>query len=84
MLYTPTSMADFDEGFIDEFAVNGQIGEDFPLFPTGTLDKSLELDATMFGTMAPSLAAGFTQPSSQDFMDYNVDWSNDFTFAEQH
>ncbi|KAH7035005.1 uncharacterized protein B0I36DRAFT_317405 [Microdochium trichocladiopsis] len=86
MLYTPTSMADLDEGFIDEFAVNGQIGEDFPLFPTGGLDKSMELDPTVFGTMPPSLAAGFTQPSSQDFMDYTtVDWSGDFaTFPEQH
>ncbi|KAJ1331178.1 general transcription factor IIIA [Microdochium nivale] len=85
MLYTPTSMVDFDEGFIDEFAVNGQIGEDFPLFPTGTLNKSMELDPTIFGTIPPSLAAGFTQQSSQDFMDYSVDWSGDFVnFPEQH
>lgn len=79
MLFTPTSMAEVDEGF-EDFSPNCQLGEDFLLFPpTGLTGKQEDLN-NLFGTMAhmPSLAGGFTQPSSQDFnMDYDrpMDWS---------
>ncbi|KAI0017248.1 hypothetical protein F4780DRAFT_782447 [Xylariomycetidae sp. FL0641] len=80
MLYTPTSMV--DEGF-DDYAPagNGQFETDmdFCLFPSNDMGKSPEYDAALFGNVAPSLAAGYTQPSSQDFnMEYNpavMDWA---------
>ncbi|KAH9908989.1 hypothetical protein F4778DRAFT_768020 [Xylariomycetidae sp. FL2044] len=82
MLYTPSSLAEVDEGF-EEYppAANG---EDFLLFPpqNTSMIKSTEFDNVLFGSVPPSLAAGFTQPSSQDFnIDYNqpMMWtSNDF------
>ncbi|KAI1637366.1 hypothetical protein F4809DRAFT_604999 [Biscogniauxia mediterranea] len=80
MLYTPISMAD-DEGFEDYHqGGDGQFGDDFLLFPS---TKATGFDQGLFGNMAPSLAAGYSQPSSQDFnMDYSnpsMDWtSTDF------
>jgi hypothetical protein len=72
MLFTPASM--IDEGF-DEFTCNDQLGgNDFLLFPP----KSNEYDGSLFMNTTPSAAAGFTQPSSQDFnMEYNtnMDWT---------
>lgn len=68
MLFTPASMV--DEVF-DDFNAN-DIGNDFVLFSS---TKTSEFDNAVF--MTPSAAAGFTQPSSQDFnMDYNstMDW----------
>ncbi|KAH6659955.1 hypothetical protein BKA67DRAFT_653160 [Truncatella angustata] len=82
MLFTPASM--IDEGF-DEFGCNDQFGSndfggnDFLLFP----NKSNEYDGSLLMNTMPSAAAGFSQPSSQDFnMDFNpvMDWtSTDFS-----
>lgn len=91
MLYTPTSMAEVDEGF-EDYTGNCQFGgEDFLLFPsTGMNNKHEDLD-NLFGSgsIAPSVAGNFTQPSSQDFsLDYNpqMDWSaSEFQgFPHQH
>ncbi|KAI0159484.1 hypothetical protein BJ166DRAFT_564537 [Pestalotiopsis sp. NC0098] len=75
MLYTPASMV--DEGF-EDFGCNDQMDNDFLLFPP----KSNEYDGNLFMDTMPSAAAGFTQPSSQDFniefnatMDANMDWT---------
>ncbi|KAI0136508.1 hypothetical protein BJ170DRAFT_572604 [Xylariales sp. AK1849] len=80
MLFTPASMV--DEGF-DDFVPNDQLGSgDFLLFPPADLSKSTEFD-NMFGLTAPSAAAGFSQPTSQDFnLDYGhaMDWS----YPNQH
>ena len=80
MLYTPSSLADVDEGF-DEFP-SSDFGNDFLLFPPTGMGKSDDFDANLFLT-TPSAAAGFSQPSSQDFnMDFGhaMDWSTDYSF----
>ncbi|KAI1143469.1 hypothetical protein F5Y05DRAFT_421057 [Hypoxylon sp. FL0543] len=75
VMLTPPTMV--DEGFEDfQPACPNQFGQDFPLFPPTSMDKSNDF-GNLFGTIPPSLAAGYTQPSSQDFnMDYNpsMDW----------
>ncbi|ORY65934.1 uncharacterized protein BCR38DRAFT_339676 [Pseudomassariella vexata] len=84
MLFTPSSMADVDEGF-DEFPANEPLGNDFLLFPPDMGNKPSEFENPLFVT--PSAAAGFTQPSSQDFnMDFNqaMDWTSDYnTYQHQ-
>jgi hypothetical protein len=84
MLYTPSSLADVDEGF-DEFPT-GDLGNDFLLFPPNGMGKSDEFDANLFLT-TPSAAAGFSQPSSQDFnMDFGhaMDWTTDYSTFQHH
>lgn len=77
MLYTPTSMVDVDEGFDDFHPVgDGQLGGDFTLFPPNNMGKSSDFDPTLFGTIPPSLTAGYTQPSSQDFNMEFMDWTS--------
>ncbi|KAI1416061.1 hypothetical protein F5Y13DRAFT_186913 [Hypoxylon sp. FL1857] len=81
VMLTPPTMV--DEGFEDfQPTCPNQFGNDFPLFPPTTMDKSNEFGNSLFGTIPPSLAAGYSQPSSQDFnMDYNpssMDWTSDF------
>ncbi|KAH8675626.1 hypothetical protein BX600DRAFT_179033 [Xylariales sp. PMI_506] len=85
MLYTPASM--IDEGF-DDFVANDHMGNDFLLFPPSDMGKSTDFDTGLLLT-TPSAAAGFSQPSSQDFnIDYNapMDWApSDFTgYHNQH
>ncbi|KAI0428862.1 hypothetical protein F5Y09DRAFT_311932 [Xylaria sp. FL1042] len=78
MLYTPISMVDVDEGFDDFHPVgNAQFGGDFTLFPSDNMGKSSEFDPTLFGTLPPSLTAGYNQPTTQDFnMDFTMDWAS--------
>ncbi|KAI1382200.1 hypothetical protein F4677DRAFT_452014 [Hypoxylon crocopeplum] len=75
IMLTPPTMV--DEGFEDfQPTCHNQFGHDFPLFPPTTMDKSNEFGNSLF---PPSLAAGYSQPSSQDFnMDYNppMDWTS--------
>ncbi|KAI6093836.1 hypothetical protein F4821DRAFT_252836 [Hypoxylon rubiginosum] len=77
IMLTPPTMV--DEGFEDfQPACANQFGQDFPLFPSNTMDKTPEFGNNLFATIPPSLAAGYSQPSSQDFnMDYNasMDWT---------
>lgn len=77
VMLTPPTMV--DEGFEDfQPACVEHFGHDFPLFPSNTMDKTNEFGNSLFATVPPSLAAGYTQPSSQDFnMDYNppMDWT---------
>ncbi|KAK0633540.1 hypothetical protein B0T14DRAFT_507174 [Immersiella caudata] len=78
MLFTPTSLT--DEGF-DEHAdfsalSHGSNGADFILFPGGGVSKPMFND-TLFATEIPSMAAGYSQPSSQDLLGtFNVDWAS--------
>ncbi|KAI3329284.1 hypothetical protein HD806DRAFT_482420 [Xylariaceae sp. AK1471] len=78
MLYTPTSMVDVDEGFDDFQPVgNDQLGGDFTLFPPNNMGKSSDFDPTLYGNVVPSMTAGYTQPSSQDFnLDFAMDWTS--------
>ncbi|KAI1277156.1 hypothetical protein F5Y07DRAFT_388693 [Xylaria sp. FL0933] len=78
MLYTPVSMVDVDEGFDDFHPVgSAQFGGDFTLFPSDNMGKSSEFDPTLFGTMPPSMTAGYNQPATQDFgMDFTMDWTS--------
>lgn len=61
VMLTPPTMV--DEGFEDFQPCSNQFGHDFPLFPS-TMDKGCEYGS---GLYLPSLAAGYSQPSSQDF-----------------
>lgn len=88
MLYTPSSLADVDEGF-DDFPSNDAFGNDFLLFPPSGMNKTPDYDASLF-LATPSAAAGFAQ-SSHDFnmecpLDYNsMDWSlTDFNGFSAH
>jgi len=80
MLFTPTSLVEVDEGF-DEHADYSGLGQavhggDFILFPQGGVSKPM-FNESLFTTEVPSLAAGYSQPSSQDLMGaFNVDWSS--------
>ncbi|OTB18430.1 hypothetical protein K445DRAFT_315246 [Daldinia sp. EC12] len=70
LMLTPPTMV--DEGFEDfQPTCQNQFDQDFALFPSHTMDKSN--DFTLFGAIPPSLAAGYSQPSSQDF---NIDLSS--------
>ncbi|GAB1311138.1 Zinc finger transcription factor ace1 [Madurella fahalii] len=81
MLYTPTSLAEVDEGFDEhhEFAAiaNAANGGDFILFPNGAgVSKPMFNESLFAAAEIPSLTAGYSQPSSQDLLNaYNVDWS---------
>ncbi|KAI1107791.1 hypothetical protein F4804DRAFT_347476 [Jackrogersella minutella] len=81
VMLTPPTMV--DEGFEDfQPAYHNQFGQDFPLFPSNSMDKTMDYGSTLFGAIPPSLAAGFTQPSSQDFnIDYNqqMEWTSDYS-----
>ncbi|KAI0176319.1 hypothetical protein GGR52DRAFT_579741 [Hypoxylon sp. FL1284] len=79
LMLTPPTMV--DEGFEDfqPTCVNNQFGQDFALFPSDPMEKAAEFGNGLFATVPPSLAAGYSQPSSQDFnMDYgaSMDWSS--------
>jgi uncharacterized C2H2 Zn-finger protein len=93
MLFTPTSLADVDEDF-EEFPACG-VGNnngllDFVLFPGASVPLLKSMPATFdplsVGVEVPSAAAGYTQPSSQDFINLDsVDWSSgNFTVFSQH
>ncbi|KXX79741.1 Zinc finger transcription factor ace1 [Madurella mycetomatis] len=81
MLYTPTSLAEVDEGFDEhhEFAAiaNAATGGDFILFPNGPgVSKPMFNESLFAAAEIPSLTAGYSQPSSQDLLNaFNVDWS---------
>ncbi|CAK7207657.1 hypothetical protein SEUCBS139899_010468 [Sporothrix eucalyptigena] len=79
MLYTPDSMLD-DEGFVD-YADDSKKGTDFILYPnadltftpaTTTAFKNDPVFDTLFEEMTPSLAAGYSQPTSQIYA--NTEW----------
>ncbi|KAI0404275.1 hypothetical protein F4802DRAFT_607536 [Xylaria palmicola] len=76
MLYTPDSMV--DEGFDDFQPIgNGNFGGDFTLFPPNNMAKSSDFDATLFGNVQQSIAAGYTHSMPHDFnIDFNMDWAN--------
>ncbi|KAI1083205.1 hypothetical protein F5B20DRAFT_577590 [Whalleya microplaca] len=68
MLFTPPSMGEIDEGFEDyPQHPGGQYDNDFLLYPPSTMGKADGYNDPLFGDVPPSLAAGYTQPSSQDF-----------------
>lgn len=71
MLYTPSSLADVDEGF-DDLPSNDALGNDFLLFPSSGMSKTLDYDAGLF-LATPSLAAGFGQSSQEFNMEYQLD-----------
>jgi hypothetical protein len=74
MLFTPTSLAELDEGFEDFPAAGGNSGADFVLFPN--VSKGMPSYDSLFVGDVPSLAAGYSQPPSQDFMNpFPMEWS---------
>ena len=77
MLFTPASLADVDEGFEDFPGAVG--GADFILFPS-TTSKPVPFDA-LFDEI-PSVAAGFSQPNSQNVP--LMDWQPDYHGFSQH
>ena len=81
MLYTPQSMNDVDEGFDEHHDYSGlsdgNNGADFILFPGNRATKPM-FHESLFAPEVPSMAAGYSQPSSQDLMNafnVNMDWS---------
>jgi len=87
MLYTPVSLDDADENFDDFSAGNASFGADFVLYPTAAPSKAAVQHDSLFGAEVPSLAAGYSQPNSQDFMNnFSIDWqaANLSHFASQH
>lgn len=77
MLYTPKSL--IDEGFGEDYDALG-VGADFLLFdPVGPSTKTGALkpfsELPMTAADVPSVAAGYSQPSSQDFYQPQMDWS---------
>ncbi|KAI0851457.1 hypothetical protein F5Y00DRAFT_259466 [Daldinia vernicosa] len=80
LMLTPPTMV--DEGFEDFQPCHNQFGQDFALFPAGTMDKSS--DFSLFGTIPPSLAAGYSQPSLKDFsIEYQPEYQPmDWTASE--
>ncbi|KAK3394823.1 hypothetical protein B0H63DRAFT_388355 [Podospora didyma] len=78
MLYTPTSLAEVDEGFDEHQDYSGMStgNGDFILFPGGGVSKPMFNDS-LFAPEVPSMAAGYSQPSSQDLINtFHVDWSS--------
>lgn len=76
MLFTPTSLADegFDETMDYSTLSHAANPGDFILYPGGGVSKPM-FSEPLFAAEVPSLAAGYSQPSSQDLMGaYNVDW----------
>lgn len=71
MLYTPHSLADVDECF-DDVHMDPRGGADFLLFPP-TEGRPL-FQQPLFNSEMPSVAAGYSQPNSQEM--WGVDWSN--------
>lgn len=71
MLYTPNSQVECDEGFVDFNGDQVKKG-DFILFPPTDLfmKQGVSVENNLFDEVAPSLAAGFSQPNSQIFMDW--------------
>ncbi|KAM7190653.1 zinc finger transcription factor ace1 [Naviculisporaceae sp. PSN 640] len=80
MLFTPQSMTDVDEGFDEhqDYSAlsDGSHGADFILFPGNVPAKPMFNDSLF---EVPSMAAGYSQPSSQDLLNaFNVgglDWT---------
>ncbi|KAI7787082.1 zinc finger transcription factor ace1 [Diaporthe eres] len=83
MLYTPHSLADVDESF-DDIPVGMNGGADFLLFPPTTETKPMTYnESPLFSNEMPSVAAGYSQPNSQEF--WGVDWSaNQYGGYSQH
>lgn len=75
MLFTPSSLAEVDEGF-DDFPAHGHVGPDFCLFPPTTEFAKQPLYQPLFGEV-PSIAAGYPQPTSQDLLQ---DWRNNVQY----
>ncbi|EFX03028.1 zinc finger transcription factor ace1 [Grosmannia clavigera kw1407] len=71
MLYTPDSQIEYDEGFVD-FPNDQMTKGDFILFPPAALNMRPTTTASnnLFDDLTPSLAAGYSQPNSQIFMDW--------------
>lgn len=78
MLFTPTSLAEVEEGFDDchDFGTDKNFTPgDFVLFPGANTPKSM-FDPPFVGEI-PSLAGGYSQPNSQDLMGgMMLDWSD--------
>lgn len=77
MLFTPHSLADVDETF-DDIAVDVGHGQDFLLFPPATEAKSMYQAPLFANVEMPSVAAGYSQPNSQEM--WGVDWSGANTY----
>ncbi|CAK7220044.1 hypothetical protein SCUCBS95973_004023 [Sporothrix curviconia] len=88
MLFTPDSMLD-DEGFVDYADDASKKGTDFILYPNAdiafaapalvptpaTAFKTDPVFDTLFEEMTPSLAAGYSQPTSQIYATTMPEWN---------
>ncbi|PSR91922.1 hypothetical protein BD289DRAFT_459903 [Coniella lustricola] len=84
MLYTPHSMAEVDDSFDNVAIADIRGGADFMLFPP-TEGKGLFQTSPLFCNEMPSVAAGYSQPNSQEL--WGVDWSsnlNGMHYSQHH
>lgn len=80
MLFTPKSISLDDEGFGDE---SFGMGGDFVLFGgEDAVAKVQQHPAATFDHMAPSLAAGYSQPNSQDLYRTGMEWAAEYSYSD--
>lgn len=76
MLFTPNSLAEVDDCFPEDMTMDPRGGADFLLFPPNE-GKPL-YQQPLFTNEMPSIAAGYSQPNSQEM------WGMDFSSAGFH
>lgn len=76
MLFTPHSLAEVDDSF-DDINVDVNGGGDFLLFPPTETKQMYQ--QPLFGSEIPSVAAGYSQPNSQEM--WGVDWSHPVNYG---
>ncbi|KAB5580534.1 hypothetical protein GE09DRAFT_1167993 [Coniochaeta sp. 2T2.1] len=83
MLFTPTSMDGVDEGFDENPDFSGMGAGDFVLYPNEPVPKQMYQDS-LFEPEVPSVAAGFSQPNSQDILNViqGIDWASQGTYLQ--
>lgn len=81
MLFTPNSLAEVDDCFPEDMPMDAHGGADFLLFPPNQ-SKTL-YQPPLFSNEMPSVAAGYSQPNSQEM--WGMDFSNaGFNHYSQH
>lgn len=81
MLFTPNSLAEVDECY-ENVHVDFNGSADFLLFPP-TDEKSM-YQQPLFGAEIPSVAAGYSQPNSQEMWGVNWTTPNDYNNFTHH
>jgi hypothetical protein len=84
MLYTPLSLAEVDDCFGEDMPMDQHGGPDFLLFPPNNEGKSLYQQQPLFTNEMPSMAAGYSQPNSQEMWGTNFSSAGFNHYSQQH